>query len=233
MPFITPNYLTIFIVALLLCGSNSLSEAASPQQSDNAAQSNYTLLISEDFEQEPKLSFFPRVGVYRPEDDDTKNLQYWRTYINHIEKTSGVVEGFGKDGGRILGLRSINGAPTLGLFAPLEVSASTDYNISFTCRSKLPEGARAGLRIYEFDSFVMQPSQLSMSQLEDHLVDLQSEAVITGQHEWDRMTLNFTTGDKTRMVHIYFFREGTHDRLPTMIDNITIKERTAANKQRE
>lgn len=222
--------LLLFITALLLFGCDSASEKPPVLPSAVQAEQPYTLLISEDFDHEPQLSFFPRLGLYRPEDNDTKILPFWKTYIQHIEKTSGVVEGFGKDGSRILGLRSINEAPTLGMFAPLEVEPQADYQISFSYRSELPEGARAGLRIYEFDTYLAEGLQFTMSQLEKHLVDLKSEGVITGQHEWETLTLDFKAGDETRMAHLYFFREGTHDRLPVLIDDIIIKKRGVASK---
>ena len=48
--------------------------------------------LVETFDRAPQLSLFARIGDFRPEEDDEVRLPFWRTYIEHLLQTSGVVK---------------------------------------------------------------------------------------------------------------------------------------------
>ena len=97
--------------------------------------------IFEDFQGEPTLSLFPRIGDFRPADGDER-LPYWNTFIDHATKVSGLVEN-PEDGNKAWSFRSVNTIDSLGFFSPLSVEPNTTYNVSFKLKAELPEGATA------------------------------------------------------------------------------------------
>ena len=179
--------------------------------------------IREDFEGEPKLSLFPRVGDFRPEDDDKEGLSYWATYINHLTKISGVLGNKDKSKGKAFGFRGIRTVESVGFFSPLAVEPDKTYHVSYLLWSKLSPGATTGVGILEYDTFLFIPEQFSKSLHEKHFQRSQLGTRVTDDYAGKALDFTFRTGPKTRMIHLVFFREGVPDRAPVVIDDIEIK----------
>jgi hypothetical protein len=179
--------------------------------------------LHEDFEGEPKLSLFPRVGDFRPEDDDKKRLPLWTTYIDHLLRTSGVLANRDPAKGHAFGFRGIKAIDSTGFFSPLAVEPDKAYRVSYRLWSKLPPGATTGVGILEYDEFLFIPEQLPRSLSEKHFQKAQVGIKLTDDHDGKVQAFTFRTGPKTRMIHLVFFREGTPDREPVVIDDIDIR----------
>ena len=110
--------------------------------------------LKEDFQGEPRISLFPRVGDFQPPLDDETH-SYWRTFIEHLVKITRVVENKG-DGNRGWAFRSIDSIDSVGYYAPVAVEPETDYQVTFEMTADLPEGASAGVGILEFDEFFLE-----------------------------------------------------------------------------
>jgi len=176
--------------------------------------------VLEDFQGQPKLSLFPRVGDYQPEIDSDRH-PYWRTFIDHLVKVTGVVENQ-EDGRRGWVFRSIDTIDSLGYFAPLAVEPGRSYQVSFDLTAELPEGASAGIGILEFNEFLWVGEQYPEALFNEHYRGSQEGKRLTGKLSGSQ-TFTFTTGPDTRMIHLVLFREGTHDRNSLMFDNIHIE----------
>ena len=180
--------------------------------------------VSEDFQGDPQLTLFPRVGDFRPA-DDSDHLPYWNTFIDHLIKVTGVAEDQAT-GNRGWVFRGINSIDSVGFFSPLGVEPQTTYQVSFTLAAELVEGASAGIGILEFNEFLWIPGQYTEETFKQHF---------RGSHEGVRLTgttkgehgFTFTTGPETRMIHLILFREGAHDRNSVMFDDIKIVKREA------
>ena len=179
--------------------------------------------IREDFEGEPKLSLFPRVGDFRPEDDDKEGLSYWATYIDHLSRTSGVLTNKDTSKGRAFGFRSIKAVDSVGYFSPLAVTPDTSYRVSYRLWSNLSPGGTTGIGILEFNEFLFIADQFPRSLSEKHFQRSQLGMRLTDDHDGKVQSFTFRTGPQTRMIHLVFFREGTPDRNPVIIDDIEIK----------
>ncbi len=230
------KYLTSILTAVTALGlftacqpDNEQPAAKPPGPSRNAALQTPpkppTPPLFENFEGEPQLSLFPRVGDYRPENDDSERLPYWGTFIEHVLKTSGVAKGV-RDGApsRAFGFRSINTLDSIAFFTPLAVEPQTVYQVSFRLKADLPEGAMAGIGVLEFDEFLWVGEQYSESLALKHQTGVQEGVRISGKIDWEPTVFSFTTGPATRMIHLVFFREGKHDRLPVLWDDIAIEK---------
>lgn len=176
--------------------------------------------IREDFEGEPKLSLFPRVSDFRPEETDKAGQSYWLTFIDHVVRTSGPVRGKNGNG---FAIRGIKGVASVGFFSPLAVNPDSVYRVTFRAWAKLPEGAAGGAGILEFDEFLWVPGQYPKSLSEKHFQRAQPGVQLTGTHEGSVQNFSFHTGPETHMIHLVFFREGTPGREPFVIDDIEIK----------
>jgi len=176
--------------------------------------------IKEDFEGEPKLSLFPRVGDFCPEESDREGQSYWLTFIDHLVRTSGPIKGKNGTGFAIRGNKSVD---SVGFFSPLAVNPDTSYRVNFRAWSKLPKGGQGGVGILEFDEFLWVPGQYPKSLSEKHFQRAQTGVQLTGNHEGTTQSFSFRTGPKTHMIHLVFFREGTSDREPIVIDDIEIR----------
>ncbi|NJC87129.1 MAG: hypothetical protein FIB02_01120 [Desulfuromonas sp.] len=176
--------------------------------------------IREDFEGQPKLSLFPRVGDFSPEETDKEGQSYWLTFIDHLVRTSGPIKGKNGTGFAIRGIKTID---SVGFFSPLAVKPDTSYRIDFRFWGKLPKGGESGAGILEFDEFLWIPGQYPKSVSEKHFQRAQVGVKLTGQHDGTRQSFTFRTGPNTRMIHLVFFREGTPDREPVIIDDIDIR----------
>lgn len=182
--------------------------------------------VIESFEGVPQLSLFARLGDYRPEDDDSVALPFWRTYLEHLVKISGVavVDGGGQ---RAFALRTIKGLDSVGFFSPLAVTPSTGYQVSFRIRRNLPEGGTAGIGILEYDEFLWLGEQYPQSLDEQHRRGRHAGVTLDGSGDWTEQTFRFTTGPDTAMIHLILFREGTPSREPVFFDDIRIQRLAA------
>ncbi len=178
--------------------------------------------LVETFDARPQLSLFPRIGDFRPEESDEVRLPFWRTYLEHLLKTSGVVA-VDTNGDRAYAFRSIRGIDSVGFFAPLEVMPATTYRVSFRIKTDLPEGGSAGLGIIEYDEFLWVGEQYPESLDSIHRSGEHPGVRVTGRQEWTEQTFTFTTGFNTRMVHLVLFREGTPDRNQVLVDDVAIR----------
>lgn len=184
--------------------------------------------ILEDFEGPPVLPLFPRLGDYRPENEDQERLPYWHAYLDHLQRSSGIVQvSVPLDkGGRVFSFRSVAGLDSVGFFSPLAVTPETTYRVSAHVHTALPEGGEAGIGVLEFDQFLWVAEQYPRSLATKHHTGTQPGLVLRGQHDWSAQSFTFTTGSRTRMVHLVFYREGTQDRTPVRIDDIRIEKLT-------
>lgn len=222
-----PSVVALFAFLLLASGCEGrqaphppvAAEAAPPEETPPAPP------IFENFEGKPKLSLFPRLGDYRPENDDETALPFWRSYLQHVERTSGVVPLPSPVGrGRVFSFRGVADIPSLGFFSPLAVEPGTTYRVDALVSAALPEGGSAGIGIIEFDEFMWIAEQYPKSLAEKHQTGAREGVRLAGRADWKPVSFTFTTGPKTRMVHLVFFREGTADRQPVMVDDIRVEK---------
>lgn len=234
----------LFITALVLLGSLVFvsgcqkqeespkteappSTAAGPpsvtEEAKKGAETAPAPPIKEDFEGEPKLSLFPRVGDFRPEDNDKEGLSYWMTYIDHLSRISGVLVNKDATKGRAFGFRGIKAVDSVGFFSPLAVEPDRVYRFSYRLWSKLSPGGTTGVGILEYNEFLFIPEQFPKTLSEKHFQRSQLGIKLTDDHDGTVQEFSFRTGPKTRMIHLVFFREGTPDREPIVIDDIEIR----------
>ncbi len=180
--------------------------------------------IFENFQARPQLSFFPRAGAFRPANDDKEGLQYWRTYIEHLMRTSGPIKPE-PDGDNIaFGFRAIKGLESVGVFSPLAVKPNTTYEVSVVISCDLTEDASAGIGLLEFKEFLWIGEQFSEEMAKEHQIGAQKGITLSGKIENQAKNFTFTTGPQTEMIHLIFFRDGAQDRNPVLIDDIAIDE---------
>jgi hypothetical protein len=182
--------------------------------------------VLETFDAAPQLSLFARLGDYRPEEGDEIALPFWRTYQEHLVKTSGVVRRQ-ETGDRAYSFRSIRGIDSVGFFSPLAVEPATSYRVSFRIRTDLPEGGRAGVGVVEYDQFLWVGEQYTRTLDKRHRTGLHQGVTLTGKSDWEHQSFVFTTSPRTRMIHLTLFREGTPDRQPVLVDDIRIERESA------
>jgi hypothetical protein len=181
--------------------------------------------LHEDFEAAPRLSLFPRIGDFRPAEEETERLAYWKTFLLHLTKTSGLHEipSPQQQAGRVFALRSVAGLDSLGFFTPLEVLPQRSYQVSLQIKTELPENGIFGIGILEFDRFLWVGEQYTQALVQEHQTGVQKGLELRGQHPWQKHQFRFTTGPETGMVHLVFFREGAADRRPVLMDDIRIE----------
>lgn len=179
--------------------------------------------IIETFDGEPQLSLFPRAGAFRPEDDDSEGLSYWKTFLDHLLKTSGIAAGAGRDGSRAWSVRSIKGLDSVAFFSPLAVEPETAYRVSFFLKGELPEKGEAGIGVLEFDEFLWIGDQFTETMAREHQSGSHEGIRLTGTREdWQEHAFTFTTSAQTGMIHLILFREGEAMRKPVLFDDIRI-----------
>jgi hypothetical protein len=191
-----------------------------PEQPGDLEQKPPEPPIFEDFQGDPQLSLFPRAGDFRPTEDSDR-LPYWKTFIEHLLKVTGVAEEQ-ETGSRAWVFRSIKSIDSLGYFSPLAVEPQTTYQVSFQLTAELSEGASAGIGILEFNKFLWVPGQYTEETFKQHFSGSHEGKRLTGTNKAEQ-TFTFTTGPETRMIHLVLFREGTHDRNSVMFDDIRIE----------
>ncbi len=182
--------------------------------------------IFEGFEGEPGLSLFPRIGTYRPENNDEIGLPFWNAYVEHVKRTSGVVSlpvPLGQ-GGRAFSFRGVAGLDSLGFFSPLAVEPDTTYRIKATFKVDLPDEGTAGIGILEFDEFLWMAEQYPESLTRQHLTGTHPGLRLSGRLDWESRAFTFTTGPRTAMIHLVFFREGRPDRGAVIFDEVSVEK---------
>ncbi|RMH95207.1 MAG: hypothetical protein D6681_13255 [Calditrichaeota bacterium] len=178
--------------------------------------------LLEDFEGAPKMSLFPRIGSFRPESGD-QGLPFWRTYIDHLRRTSGPVRLPHGNSQVCWSLRAVRGSASVGFFSPLAVKPGATYRVSMQIKTDLADGAKAGAGILEFDKFLWIGEQYPESVYRQHFQQAAPGGSVEGSHDWQPLDFSFTVGPNTRMVHLVLFREGPYDRQPVYFDDIRIQ----------
>lgn len=190
--------------------------------SPSAEQIPPTPPISENFEGQPQLSLFPRIGNVRPE-ESTEEFRFWTSFIDHLNRTSGIAADTRPDSKRCWSLRGIGDLESVAFFAPLAVEPSARYRISARLKTVLPEGAAAGLGVLEFREFLWIGEQFTAAQMQQYGLHATQGTKLTGKNDWTEATFDFETGPETRMIHLLLFREGTKDREPVFFDDISVE----------
>ena len=176
--------------------------------------------LREDFQGEPQLSLFPRVGDFQPP-SGSERLPTWRAAIEQLIKVTGVAENTA-DGSRGWVFRSISASGAIGFFAPVAVEPGRSYQVSFKLVADLPPGASAGISILEFDEFLWTAEQYTEEIYTKHFRGAQEGRRLTGRGHGTQ-TFAFATGPETRMIHLVLFREGAQDGNSLMFDDIEIR----------
>ena len=174
----------------------------------------------ETFDARPQLSLFPRVGDYQPADDDER-YPFWKTFIDHFSKVSGLVKDPETEN-KAWSFRGINTIDSVAFFSPLAVEPATEYLISYRVKTELPEGAATGIGVLEFKEFLWIGEQYTEKTTREHLLGSFKGIELTGNIDWEEKEFTFRSSPQTKMIHIVFYREGEHSRLPVLIDDIEI-----------
>ena len=179
--------------------------------------------IMEDFEGEPQLSLFPRVGDYRPPRED-ENFPYWVTFIDHLTKVSGRARGGTEEKpNHAWSFRGIKSIDSVGYFSPVAVKPGTTYRVSAKIMTDLPKGGKAGIGIIEFKEFSWEGEQYEKEMVDRLIVGSQIGVQLEGETGLDiEQNLTFTPSPETQMIHLVLFREGEHNRKPLIFDDISI-----------
>lgn len=217
--------------ALLLSGCEQSAEIAemkphetSQSETQQAPPKPPTPPLSEDFEGEPQLSLFPRAGDYQPPRGDQRH-PYWETFIEHLTRTSGLVEQKGENSNRAWSFRGINSIDSVGYFSPVAVEPLKTYKVTARVMTDLPEKATAGIGLMQFDEFLWHGEQYDEETVSRHHLASLIGFQVEGKNDFEKeQTFFFTTLQKARMVHLVLFREGAHNRSPVMFDDISIEE---------
>jgi hypothetical protein len=226
----------LFLLPLfILSACQERRDAALPETARAATVSEAPELLPptapmlETFDGEPQLSLFPRVGAFRPEDDDEEGGPFWLTYIDHLLRTSGAVNGAGRSGDRAWALRSLSGIDSVAFFSPLAVQPRTTYQVRFAFSGELPPGGTAGIGVLEFDEFLWVGEQYTKTLQQKHQTGAHPGISLQGRQEWAEHRFEFTTSEGGRMVHLILFRDGEADRQhPVYFDDIVIEALPAA-----
>lgn len=177
--------------------------------------------IREDFEGRPIMSLFPRVAGARPAEDE-EGYPYWRSFIEHVARTSGPTVDDTPGSSRCWALRGIGDIESTGFFSPLAVEPSSRYQITARIKTDLTEGATAGIGVIEFRKFLWIDKQFTEAQLRQYALGNSEGVRLTGSNDWTPVSFELTTGDQTRMIHLVLFRDGAKDRNPVLFDDIAV-----------
>ncbi len=223
----TSRYCIIALLLLLLCNGCQPSASTAPETAATQEPPSGlppTPPVHEDFEGDPKLSLFPRIGDYRPADNELERLRYWKTYLEHVTKTSGllVIPPPQQQAGRVFALRTVADLESVGFFTPLQVQPGQTYQVSVLVRADLPQGGTFGVGVLEFDQFLWVGEQYTEDLVTKHQTGVQKGLELSGQHTWQEHRFRFTASPRTGMVHLVFYREGTGDRKPVLLDDIRV-----------
>jgi hypothetical protein len=182
--------------------------------------------VTETFEREPQLSLFARVASYRPADDDSEALGFWTTYIDHIQRTSGMRPGSGRDNSNGWVIHGIKGLTSVAFFAPLAVKPTTRYHVSFDFKGELPKDASAGIGVLEFKEFLWVGEQFTEELSKKYQGGAFPGSAVKSKNDWQNYSFDFTTSPQAGMIHLILYRDGNMDReKPVSFDNIAITEK--------
>ena len=176
--------------------------------------------LRETFDDEPALSLFPRVGDYQPDTEDER-YPFWRTFIDHFIKVSGLLQN-PETKNKAWSFRGINTIDSVAWFSPVAVEPESAYRISYKVKAELPEGAKTGIGVLEFNKFLWIGEQYTEKTTQEHLVGSIIGVEITNDIDWEEKSFDLRTGPQTRMIHLVFYREGEHSRKPVLIDDVEI-----------
>lgn len=181
--------------------------------------------VTETFDKDPQINLFARVASYRPADDDTKGLGFWSTYIDHIQRTSGMRPKSGRNGSNGWVIQGIKGLDSVSFFAPLAVKPTTRYQVTFDFKGDLPKGASAGVGVLEFREFLWIGEQFTEALSKEYQTGTWPGVAIKTTSDWKSYAFDFTTSPGAGMIHLVLFRDGVMDRdKPVIFDNIAVKE---------
>lgn len=181
--------------------------------------------VTETFEREPQLSLFARVASFRPADDDSEGLGFWTTYIDHIQRTSGMRPRSGRDNSNGWIIHGIKGLSSVAFFAPLAVKPTTRYHVSFDFKGELPKGASAGIGVLEFKEFLWIGEQFTEELSKKYQSGAFPGITVKNKNDWQSYSFDFTTSPQAGMVHLILYRDGNMDRdKPVFFDNIAMTE---------
>lgn len=181
--------------------------------------------VTETFEREPQLSLFARVASFRPVDADNEALGFWTTYIDHIQRTSGMRPGSGRDNSNGWVIQGIKGLPSIAFFAPLAVKPVTRYRVSFDFKGELPKDASAGIGALEFKEFLWIGEQFTEELTRNYQSGAFPGITVKSKNDWQSYSFDFTTSPQAGMIHLILYRDGNMDReKPVFFDNIAITE---------
>jgi len=180
--------------------------------------------LEETFEGQPQMSLFPRVGDYKPPRGDERH-PFWETFIEHFTRTSGLSRSPEEPPNHAWSFRSINTIDSVAYFSPVAVEPDTTYRVAFRMQTDLTEEGTAGVGVLEFDEFLWIGEQYDEETATKHLTEPATIGKrLTGKNDLvDLQEFIFTTGPRTQMVHLVFFREGPHNRQTVLLDDISIK----------
>lgn len=215
-----PNLLLALCLLLLFTPLEDKPPLTGPQLAPEPSPPGPPLL--ETFQGAPQLSLFPRLGDFRPEDDNDR-LPFWNTYREHLLKISGVVKTDPVSANRAFSFRGIKGINSVGHFSPLAVKPNRRYKIGLKLKVDLPDGSSTGVGIIEYRQFLWLGEQYPESLHRQFFLANQELLRIGRTAGWQDFQLTFTSGPQTRMIHLLFFREGpASDRRPVLIDNVSL-----------
>ena len=215
---------------LLAPGAPQEEQAAGKGQEMKATDAEATppgIPVSESFDREPQLSLFARVAAYRPADNDSEGLGFWTTYIDHIQRTSGMRPKSGRDESNGWIIHGIKGVSSVSFFAPLAVKPATRYHVTFDFKGNLPQEASAGVGVLEFKKFLWVGEQFTEELSKEYQSGSFAGITLKNKNEWKQHSFDFTTSPQAGMIHLILHRDGVMDReKPVFFDNIAV---TAAN----
>lgn len=229
--------MAVLIVFLCLsCVACKSEEKAAPQPPVAAKGSDATMPeaeptppgvpVTETFEREPQLSLFARVASFRPADDDSEALGFWTTYIDHIQRTSGMRPKAGRDNSNGWVIHGIKGMTSVAFFAPLGVKPATRYHVSFDFKGELPKDASAGIGVLEYKEFLWIGEQFTEELSKKYQSGAFPGIAVKSKNDWQNYTFDFTTSPQAGMIHLILYRDGNMDReKPVFFDNIAITEK--------
>ncbi|MDO9079856.1 MAG: hypothetical protein Q7U44_03580 [Desulfuromonadales bacterium] len=228
-PFAHAAVIVLFCLSCFACKSEEKTPTPpakeSAEKAPEAQPNPPGVPVTETFEQEPQLSLFARVATFRPPDDDNEALGFWATYIDHVERTSGMRPKTGRDESNGWVIHGIKGMTSVAFFAPLAVKPVTRYHVSFDYKGELPKDASAGMGALEFKEFLWIGEQFTEELSKEYQSGAFPGIAVKSKKDWQTYSFDFTTSPQAGMIHLVLYRDGNMDReKPVFFDNIAITE---------
>ena len=228
-PFAHAAVIVLFCLSCFACKSEEKTPTPpakeSAEKAPEAQPNPPGVPVNETFEQEPQLSLFARVATFRPPDDNNEALGFWATYIDHVERTSGMRPKAGRDESNGWVIHGIKGMTSVAFFAPLAVKPVTRYHVSFDYKGELPKDASAGMGALEFKEFLWIGEQFTEELSKEYQSGAFPGIAVKSKKDWQTYSFDFTTSPQAGMIHLVLYRDGNMDReKPVFFDNIAITE---------